>query len=94
MGIKKSDIVESTAGRDEKELFFVLEVEEGFVYLADGKKRKVESPKRKKIRHVRFEAQGEARVAEKLKNGEKVTNSELRRALAEYRSAAEEREGE
>ena len=88
MEIKTSQIVQATAGRDSGALFFVTRVEDGYVYLADGKGRKLEKPKRKKLRHVRFEADGDSRVAAKLRNGEKVTNSELRRALAQYQAGA------
>ena len=45
----------------------------------------MESPKRKKRRHVLFVAADENRLSEKIKSEEKITNSELRRALAGYR---------
>ena len=92
MEIKCSQIVQATAGRDSGKLFFVLRVEDGYVYLADGKGRKLENPKRKKLRHIRFEADGDTRVAAKLRNGDKVTNSELRRALAGLQAGANEEE--
>ena len=41
-----------------------------------------EHPKRKKLKHVRFVTRTESRVAVKLRTGEKVLNSELRRDLA------------
>ena len=84
MEIAKSNIVRSSAGRDEGKYFFVLAVEGEYLLLADGKCRKVESPKRKKRRHVQFVASENSRVAEKIRSSEKITNSELRRALAAY----------
>ena len=54
MDIAKSNIVRSNAGRDKGKLFVVLAVEGEYLLLADGKSRKVESPKRKKRRHVLF----------------------------------------
>ena len=83
MDIARSDIVKSTAGRDKGKLFFVLAVEGDFLLLADGKTRKLESPKRKKRKHACFMAHSDCRAAEKIRSGEKVTNSELRRALAQ-----------
>ena len=82
MEIAKSDIVRSDAGRDQGKLFIVLAVEGEYLLLADGKSRKVESPKRKKRRHVQAAFQTESRIAEKIRNGEKVLNSELRKELA------------
>ena len=85
MEIAKSDIVRSDAGRDKGKLFAVLAVEGEYLLLADGKSRKVESPKRKKRRHVLFVASDESRLSEKIKSEEKITTSELRRTLAAYR---------
>jgi len=84
MDIARSDIVISTAGRDKGKLFFVLGTEEDFLLLADGKTRRLERPKRKKRKHAVLAARYECRTADKIRSGEKVTNSELRRTLAQY----------
>lgn len=84
MEIARSDIVKSIAGRDKGKLFFVLDVEDEFFLLADGKTRKVENPKRKKRKHAVFAARFDCRVAEKIKSEDKITNSELRRTLAAF----------
>ena len=86
MEIARSNIVRSDAGRDKGKLFVVLAVEGEYLLLADGKSRKVESPKRKKRRHVLFVAADENRLSDKMKSEEKITNSELRRTLAGYRT--------
>ena len=85
MEIAASNIVRSAAGRDRGKLFIVLAVEGEYLLLADGKSRKVESPKRKKRRHVLFVASDDSRLSEKIRSEGKITNSELRRALAAYR---------
>ena len=82
MDISKSDIVMSAAGRDAGKLFYVLKVEGSFAYLVDGKIRKLESPKRKKLKHIRFVARSDTRVACKIQQDEPLLNSELRRDLA------------
>ena len=84
MDISKSDIVLSLAGRDKGKLFYVMDTEDNFVILADGKGRKLENPKRKKLKHVRRVSRTETRVAVKIQNGDKVLNSELRRDLATF----------
>ena len=84
MDISKSDIVLSLAGRDKGKLFYVMDTEDNFVILADGKGRKLENPKRKKLKHVRRVSRTETRVATKILNGDKVLNSELRRDLAAF----------
>ena len=84
MNISKSDIIVSLAGRDKGQYFFVLKVEGDYALLVNGKSRKIENPKRKKLKHLRFAARIDSKVAEKLRNGDKVLNSELRRDLAIY----------
>jgi ribosomal protein L14E/L6E/L27E len=79
----KSDIVTALAGREKGKCFFVLDVSDGYAYLADGKGRKLEKPKKKKLKHLQLRAKSENRTALKIKEGSKVTNSEIRRALAE-----------
>ena len=80
--IATADVVSSTAGRDQGELFYVLETDDQFVTLVNGRNRPVEKPKRKRRKHVEKVLRSETRVAEKLRSGDKVLNGELRRDLA------------
>jgi len=82
MNISKSDIVISLAGRDKDQLFYVLDTDMNYAFLADGKARRVEAPKRKKLKHIRFAARIDSKVALKIRSGDTVLNSELRRDLA------------
>ena len=92
MNIAKSNIVKSVAGRDEGDLFFVLATQEDFLLLADGKRRRIESPKRKRVKHAVFVAQSDSVVAEKIRSNEKITNSELRKALAAFSGGNQDQE--
>lgn len=47
-------VVISSAGHDGGRFMVVTGADGGFVYVADGKERKLESPKKKNIKHVRF----------------------------------------
>ena len=77
-----ADVVISTAGRDAGSMFYVLEADDTWLLLVDGKGRTIEKPKRKKRKHTNKVLRSETRVAAKLRNGDKVLNSELRRDLA------------
>ena len=77
-----ADVVISTAGRDAGKLFYVLETDDVWLVLVNGKDRTIEKPKRKKSKHTRKVLRSETRVAAKLRAGDKVLNSELRRDLA------------
>ena len=82
MEVDKSSLIVSKAGRDKGQLFYVVDTDDQYVYLADGKSRKLEKPKRKKRKHIEQIPRTESRIAEKIRNGDKVLNSELRRELA------------
>ena len=84
MDVARSDLVRSCAGRDKGQIFYVVETDELYVYLADGKGRRLENPKRKKRKHIELLPRRDSRVADKIRSGDKVLNSELRRELAIY----------
>ena len=76
-----ADVVEATAGREKGQWFYVVGTDDDFLYLANGKDRSLEKPKRKKRKHAKKVLRSETRVAEKLRAGDKVLSSELRRDL-------------
>jgi ribosomal protein L14E/L6E/L27E len=84
MDIEQSDIVVALCGRDKGKLFFVLGKAELYAFICDGSSRRIDKPKRKKLKHLRFETKSDCRAAEKIRSGGKITNSEVRKALAEY----------
>ena len=93
MEIDKSSLVVSKAGRDQGQLFYVIDTDEQYVYLADGKSRRLEKPKRKKRKHIEQIPRTESRIAEKIRNGEKVLNSELRNELASFGQKQSQNQG-
>ena len=80
--INISDVVVSTAGRDSGNWFYVIDEDPIYLFLANGKDRTLDKPKRKKRKHVQKVLRSETRVAEKIRSGDKVLNGELRRDLA------------
>ena len=93
MEVDKSSLVVSKAGRDQGQLFYVVDTDEQYVYLADGKSRRLEKPKRKKRKHIEQIPRTESRIAEKIRNGDKVLNSELRRELASFGQKQSQNQG-
>ena len=77
-----ADVVRSKAGHDKGKLFYVLELDETYLVLVNGKDRTLEKPKRKKRKHAEKVLRSETKVAENLRSGDEVLNSELRRDLA------------
>ena len=77
-------IVKSKAGRDNGKLFIVIKTEGDFVYVANGDSRKAENPKKKKLKHLQVTSFVSEKIKQSLSDNGTVTNSELRKALAEY----------
>lgn len=73
---EKGSVVLATAGRDAGELYVVLERTEKECLLADGRKRRLDTPKRKNLRHVHL-------TALRLGPEQYATDRRLRRALAQ-----------
>ena len=76
MTITAGSVVRAKAGRDKENFFVVLAVENGFALIADGKRRKVESPKRKNLIHL----QGTNTVLSETMD----TNRKIRNALRNF----------
>ncbi len=89
MRFEKAQIVRSTDGHDKGQLFCVMDAGEDRLLLADGKRRRVSSPKRKNIKHVVSVGSWEHPVLEKVRAGQPVGDKELRAALAQIRDNME-----
>ena len=84
MNPKRASIVESIAGRDAGKLFIVIDImDDNHLLLADGKNRRIESPKKKKIKHLKECCPPLASIEERISDGT-LSNSALRKALKEY----------
>lgn len=80
--ISIGQIVVSAAGRDKGDKFVVLcIIDSQYVYISDGRTRKLEKPKKKKLKHLKklkFVAED---IKDKLESGDKLSNSEIRKLL-------------
>ena len=77
-----ADVVVPTAGRDADKWYYVVNMDDTFLYIANGKDRTLDKPNRKKRKHAEKVLRSQTRVADKIRSGDKVLNSELRRDLA------------
>ena len=78
-------VVYSKQGRDSGRYYAVVEiVDETYVKIADGKMRRVKSPKLKKVKHLKTKGDMLDKISEKLKQNAQVFDTELRSALRPY----------
>ncbi|OPZ73652.1 MAG: hypothetical protein BWY80_00885 [Firmicutes bacterium ADurb.Bin456] len=75
-------LVRSTQGRDSGRYYLVVGVESDTkVRVADGELRKVETPKRKNIRHLKSCGLIAGEVRDKALDAKRVTNNDVRKEL-------------
>lgn len=75
-------IVSSKAGRDKDKVFAVVEIiDDKYVFVADGDFRKIESPKKKKVKHLQKYNTINEELKNKLETGLKIENIELQKDL-------------
>lgn len=75
---KRGMVVKASAGRDKMGFFIVLDFDDVYANICDGKRRKLEKPKKKKWKHLSLT---NAVVPE----GSITTNREIRKALADFK---------
>jgi len=84
---KIGDIILALSGRDEDRLFAVVGIlDKDYVLIANGRSRRVDSPKKKKIKHIKLlkeSGSNFAEKAEKSKSG-RLTNLILRNVINDY----------
>lgn len=74
MQIQKGMIVKSIAGHDQNRFYCVVALSDEFAWIADGKRRKLSAPKKKRLKHLRL-------TSKVLSLSEGVTDLWLRRRL-------------
>ncbi|MGL5717557.1 MAG: KOW domain-containing protein [Paraclostridium sp.] len=76
-------VVINTSGRDAGRLFFIVEIiDKEQVLISDGKKRKLDKPKLKKVKHLQKYNELNQTVKEKLESKESITDAFLRAELS------------
>lgn len=82
--VSLGQVVKSKAGRDKDRLFVVVSiVNESYVMVVDGKYRKLENPKKKKIKHLRLYNSIIDNLSE-IKANNEVNDAYIRKALAPF----------
>lgn len=94
--LKIGQIVKSKAGRDKDRVFIVCEIlDEQFVFVCDGDLRKLNAPKKKKVKHLMIYNTVLTEFAEKLQRNENLDDAYVRRLIEPYtKSASKEMEVE
>ncbi|MBQ8444025.1 MAG: KOW domain-containing RNA-binding protein [Clostridia bacterium] len=82
--MEKGCVVEALAGKEKGQIFVVINLDDKYAYLSDGKRLKASKPKRKSFKHIKFKHSSLLSEAELLDTNERV-NAKIRKILSNVR---------
>ncbi|KPU26781.1 hypothetical protein TR13x_08325 [Caloranaerobacter sp. TR13] len=83
--IQIGQVVRSKAGRDKGRVFVVIDIiDEKYVSIVDGDLRRLDKPKKKKIKHLIVYKTILKNIREKIEKGEKINNAYVRKSLKPF----------
>jgi len=85
LNLALGQIVISKAGRDAGRKFVIVKlIDELYVMICDGDLRKIEKPKKKKIKHLEITDEIAVPLQEKLEKKMNVSNADIRKVLVNH----------
>ena len=92
--VQLGQIVRTKAGRDRGKWMVVVGFEkESFVYLTDGRSRKTEKPKLKKLKHVAKTNRISQEIVQELQQKGSVSDYLVRQVLSQYQEITVKKRG-
>jgi len=83
--LKIGQIVKSKAGRDKGRVFLICRIiDEQYVLVCDGDLRKLNNPKKKKVKHLMIYNTVLTEFAERLQSNENLDDAYVRKLLEPY----------
>jgi ribosomal protein L14E/L6E/L27E len=90
LNVVLGQVVYSKAGRDIGKIFLITKlIDANYVYISDGDLRRVENPKKKKIKHLVITKDIIDTISQKISTECKVSNAEIRKALLEFKKSVD-----
>ena len=71
----------SIAGHDHKNIYVIIDADDEYVYLVDGKIRKVNNPKKKKLKHVQLIKRTDDTITGRINNNVALSNEDIKYAI-------------
>lgn len=86
----KGMLARSKAGHDTGKVYVVMQADEEFLYLADGRCRTVDKQKKKRRKHIQIIYRIPAILQEKMEKGEELRNEHIQKAIKDYEKNQQE----
>lgn len=92
--LQRGQLVRSVQGRDQNRLYFVVDKNDGIVFVADGIRRGMRRPKRKNPRHLEAWSIVEERVVQLLGGKHDRCDALMRELIQQFTRTLEKYDGE
>ncbi len=76
----------SIAGHDKYTVYVIIDADAEYVYLSDGKIKKVDSPKKKRYKHVQIINKKDSEIELKHKKQINLIDEDIKKAIKNYLS--------
>ena len=76
----------SKAGHDADQIYVIIDCDKEYVYLADGRLKTIEKPKKKKIKHIQRISYMDPVIGEKLEQNNLLKNEDIKKAIKDYKA--------
>ena len=74
----------SLAGHDHNNVYIIVDADDEYVYLADGKLKKVDNPKKKKLKHVQLIKRTDDTITGRINDNAALMNEDIKYAIKKY----------
>lgn len=71
----------SKAGHDKGTLYVIIDTSPEYVYLVDGILKKLDCPKKKRVKHIQIINEIPESITKLVESGKKVTDEDIKRAI-------------
>lgn len=79
------EFAKSKAGHDKDEIFIIINIEGEYVFLVDGKSRRIEKPKMKKKKHIQVINIIDEELQKKLSDNVLIRDEDIKKAIKCYK---------
>jgi len=80
----------SLAGHDKETVYIIKKMDSEYAYLTDGKNKLIDSPKKKKIKHIQVIKKKDSNLESKHNNHISIQNEDIKKAIKLYISSNKE----
>lgn len=82
-GYKIGGIVKTLAGHDKDQLFVIIDKQDEYVYLVDGRVRTLQKPKKKKEKHIQYVDQLDSSYTKSIIE-QSILDAHIKKILKQY----------